>query len=263
MDRRKHLLYKIEKSFDKERSANQTSLRSAEKILMQPNKKILALVAILVGGSALHAATVYNNGVSYSGTYLNPGANEVGDEIILAGTARIPNTFSFEYYGSNFLGANTFRVRFYLNNGAPLGNNTFLPNTVFYDSGVQTLLTPTPLDANGAGRNTFLLDISSITTANGLLPDRFTWSVQYGGVGAGETAGVSLYHPPSVGLSENDYWFNNGGTWQLRTNNIAGVPINFGALLSANVPEPATYVLAILGGICGFALVSRRKSSRP
>ena len=156
---------------------------------MQPIKRLLALVAILVGGSALHAATVYNNAVSYSGTYLNPGANEVGDEIILAGTARIPTTFQFEYYGSNFLGANQFEVRFYLNDGASLGNNTFLPNTVFYDSGVQTLLPP----VDPSGRNTYILDISSITTANGLLPDRFTWSVQYSGIGAGETAGVSLY----------------------------------------------------------------------
>jgi hypothetical protein len=222
---------------------------------MQPNKKLLGIAAILIGASALHAATVYNNGVSYTGTYLNPGANEVGDEIILAGTARTATTFQFEYFGSNFLGVNQFQVRFYLNDGAPLGNNTFLPNTVFYDSGVQTLLPP----IDPSNRNTFLLDLSGISIQ---LPNRFTWSVQYTGIGAGETAGVSLYNPPTVGLSDIDYWFNNGATWELRTNNIPGVPINFGALLSANVPEPSTYVLAILGGICGFALVSRRKSSR-
>ena len=226
---------------------------------MQPNKKLLAIAALLIGASALHAATVYNNGVNFSGTYFNPGANEVGDEIILAGTARVATTFQWEYFGSNFLGVNTFRVRFYLNDGAGLGNNTFLPNSVFYDSGVQTLLAP--IDPSDP-RNTFLLDISTLSTTNGLLPDRFTWSVQYGGIGPDETAGVSLYNPPTVGISENDFWFNNGATWELRTNNIPGTAINFGALLSANVPEPSTYVLAILGGLCGFALVSRRKSSR-
>lgn len=226
---------------------------------MQPNKKLLAIAGIFIGASAIYADPVYNNGVSYTGEYLNPGPNEVGDEIILGGTARTPTTFEFEYYGLNFSGNEQFEVRFYLNNGASLGNNTFLPSTVFYDSGVQTLLPP----VDPSNRNTYLLDISSITTSDGLLPDRFTWSVQYFGVSGGETVGVSLYNPPVVGISENDYWFNNGSTWELRTNNVAGTAINFGAILSASaVPEPSTYVLAILGGICGFALVSRRKSAR-
>ena len=201
---------------------------------------------------AAHAASsiVYSNATSYSGFILNPGLNEVGDEIILAAGPRFGETFRFEYYGNNFSLNETFRLRFYKNDGAPLGNNTFLPNSVFYDSGTQILLPPT----DPSGRNTYLLDITSATS---LLPNDFTWTVLFGGIEAGETAGLSIYNPPTVGMSENDYWFKNGANWELRGTN--GVALNFGsALVASSVPEPSTYMLTILGGLCGLTLVNRR-----
>lgn len=219
---------------------------------MQLNRTLAIFGVITLWGCAAFAQTlVYNNGVSYSGIYLNPGLNEVGDEIILGPGPRQATSFQWEYFGSGFSGDEQFRIRFYRNDGADIGGGTLLPNSVFYDSGLQTLLPP----VDPSGRNTYLFDLSSMGIT---LPDRFTWSVQFSGISGAEAAGPTIYNPPAVGNNFDDYWFNNAGTWQLRGSN--NVPINFGA--QVGVPEPSTYALAILGGLCGFALVVRRRSRR-
>ena len=225
---------------------------------MQPNKTLLAIAVLALATAAVPAATmVYNNGVSYSGFYLNPGASEVGDEILLGSGPRIASTFQFEYFSSGLhsggVSNEQFRVRFYLNDGAFLGSgpggDTYLPNTVIYDSGLQTLESAT----DPSGRNTYLFDLSY---TNLVLPNRFTWSVQFSGIGPGEVAGVSIYDPPAAGNNLDDYWLRNGGVWELRGTN--GQPISFGAQITT-VPEPSTYVLALLGGLCGFALLGWRR----
>jgi hypothetical protein len=225
---------------------------------MRINKTLLAIAAVSVGTLATQAASsiVYSNATFYSGTYLNPGANEIGDEIILAPGPRFAESFRFEYFGGNFHSGGVtneqFRLRFYENDGTFIGNNTFLPNSVFYDSGVQALADPTEVDPSG--RATYQFDL---TYAPIFLPDRFTWSIQFFGIDGGESAGPTLYSPPTVGMSENDYWFNTGTTWELRGTN--GIAFNFGsALVATTVPEPSTCVLAIIGGLCGLALVGRR-----
>jgi hypothetical protein len=225
---------------------------------MRTNKTLLALAAFSVGTLATQAASsiVYSNATSYSGTFLNPGANQIGDEIILGAGPRFAESFRFEYYGANFhTGGVTneqFRLRFYQNDGAFIGNNTYEPNSVFYDSGVLNLADPSEVDPSN--RATYQFDL---TYAPIVLPDRFTWSIQFFGIDGGETAGVPLYSNPTVGLSENDFWFNTGSAWELRGTN--GIAFNFGSVLVATtVPEPSTYVLAIMGGLCGLALVSRR-----
>src|ERR1017187_769762 len=70
--------------------------------------------------------TIYDNSVNDLHTRFNPGTLQVGDEILLAGTARQLTYFSFEYYGlangldtGSFAGTVQAEVRFYVNNGAP------------------------------------------------------------------------------------------------------------------------------------------------
>jgi hypothetical protein len=222
---------------------------------MQSKKTFLAAVALSFAAAAPANELIYDNGVNYLGYYLNPGTNRVGDEIILGGTYRTAFSFEFQYYGNNFhtggITNEQFRVQFLNNDGSLLGGSTYLPNSVFYDSGWQNLAAPiTP-----TGVNNYYIDLSSLSL---VLPEHFTWTVQFQGIDAGEIAGVSLFDPPVVGNNFDDYWFDNGTTWELRGTN--GIPISFGAQVTA-VPEPSTYVLAILGGLCGFALVSRRKRS--
>jgi hypothetical protein len=219
---------------------------------MRSNKSILAIAAISIGASALQAQFVYNNGVSYSGAYLNPGSQEVGDEVILGGVDRLLSHFTFEYYGLNFSGNEQYQIRFYYNNGAPIGGGYFEPGVSFFDSGLQTLGAPT----DPSNRATYDLDLSGTGI---ILPNSFTWSIQFSGISGPEVAGVSLYNPPTTGFSDNDFWLNNAGAWELHGTNPTA--FNFGATITA-VPEPSTYVLAILGGICGFALVARRKNGR-
>ena len=59
--------------------------------------------------------------------------------------------------------------------------------------------------------------------------DRMTWSVQFRGMAADDSAGVDLYSPPIIGASFADYWENNGG-WRLLTNVVS---MNFGARMYA------------------------------
>lgn len=219
---------------------------------MRTNKSLMAVAALTLGAAALHAEVVYNNGVSYSGNYLNPGSQEVGDEVILGGASRLLSHFTFEYYGANFSGNEQYRIRFYNNDGTAFGGGIFAPGSSFFDSGLQSLGAPT----DPSNRNTYDLDLSgeSIT-----LPNSFTWTIQFSGVTGGETAGVTLYNPPAVGLGYDDFWLNNGAAWELRGTNPTA--FNFGSTITA-VPEPSTYALAIIGGLCGFALMARRRSTK-
>jgi hypothetical protein len=219
---------------------------------MHSNKILASIAAITLAAAASQAATsiVYSNATTYSGIILNPGLAEVGDEIILGPGPRFGESFRFEYYGLNFDGNEQVQLRFYNNDGTDLGNNTYLPNSVFYDSGVNSL--PTPTDPSN--RNTLQYDLTFTAIT---LPERFTFSVSFSGIEGDDQVGLPLYNPPTVGISENDYWFNNS-PWELRGTN--GVGINFGAsLVATSVPEPSTYVLAIIGGLCGLALINRRK----
>lgn len=207
--------------------------------------------------SAVKADIIFNNSVNDLSTRFNPGTSEVGDEIILAGTASYLTNFSFEFYGVNTLGGSTYsgspeaRVRFYLNNGAPF-NGYATPGTMFYDSGTFSLGSLT------TSRSTLVFNAGTDFPAGGLfLPARdITWSVQFSGLGATDQAGVDLYSPPTVGQDYNDYWQNVGGAnpWQLMTNNTS-VSIDFGALFQASpVPEPTTLALLGLGAIGLFVI---------
>jgi hypothetical protein len=226
---------------------------------------ILCGIALLTI-APLRAAEIYINSTNDLKTRFNPGLFEVGDEIQLAGTERYMTHFDFEYWGTNtaspgnltFSGSVQARIRFYQNNG-PLFNGYATPGTVFWDSGLFNVTTPT-------ARNTFNFDLGAdnIPAAGLFIPaSDITWSVQFQGMGASDSLGVDLYSPPVVGSSvpgtgfEQDWWQNSGSGWTLMSN---GLQMNFGARILANatpVPEPGVLCFSFCGGIALFGLCRR------
>jgi hypothetical protein len=203
--------------------------------------------------------SIYNNSTNDLSIRFNPGTTEIGNEIILGGTQRYLTDFSFEYFGlssnpNTFAGAIQARVEFYMNNG-PLFNGYATPGTSFYDSGWFSVPAPT-------SRSTFVFsaahgDFNSIPL---LLPaSDFTWTVQFQGMGLGDSAGMDLYGPPTVGHNYGDFWQRTGTSWTLMNNSLTPPNASFAAdmLAVAVVPEPSTLALSVFGGL-GLLIVARR-----
>ncbi|MCL4178173.1 MAG: PEP-CTERM sorting domain-containing protein [Verrucomicrobia bacterium] len=204
-----------------------------------------ALLLALSSQFTVAAEIVYENASNDLNTNLDPGTREVGDEIILDGTARWLSEFTFEYWGTNTLSDTEFagtveaRIRFYLNDGPPLPSidDVLTPGTLLYDSG-SFQVDPTP-------RATLVFtdfNLGNVPLTQPL-PDSFTWSVQFSGLGLTDTAGVTIYSPPTIGNNFDDYWVNDGVNWLLETNLVN---MDFAARFAA-VPEPSTLLLGLLG----------------
>jgi hypothetical protein len=224
--------------------------------------RVCLVICVLCFGLALplSAATIYNNSTNDLNIQFDPGASQVGSEIILAGTDRFLTDFSFEYWGANSIHPGTFsgtieaEVQFYLNDGTPF-NGYASPGTSLFNS--DWFSVPAPTD-----RNTFVFSI-----ANGdfgpyglFLPvySNMTWTVQFRGMGEGDTVGVDLYGPPTVGQAFGDYWQNGVSGWTLMTNSaVPPLIASFGANMVATVPEPSSVVLSVLGGL-GLLIAVRR-----
>ena len=157
---------------------------------------VLAFV-IFVAVPSRAADVVYDNSVEFS-EFNYEHVDEYGDEVILAGTARAVTEIQIEYY-ANFPvnGDELGRVRFYANTGPTWGTNLdyHLPaepprfeKTFALDQGYQTAV---------------------ISVPNVVVPDSFTWTVQFLGIsqnGTTDRAGLLFYGSATVGASYDDFW---------------------------------------------------------
>ena len=209
--------------------------------------------------AAQASSTIFDNSHNDLQTRFDPGTDQVGDEVILAGTDRYLTSFSFEYWGvslnpASFAGNVQARVEFYQNNGTPLFNGYTPPGTSFYDSGWFGGFGPTGGDTN---RATINFSVGTDFPLGGLfmpVVSNMTWTVQFRNMGTGDSVGVDIYSPPTVGQDYPDYWQNDGTGWTLMTNSV---PMDFAAVMQATVPEPSTLALSVCGGL-GLLLVARR-----
>jgi len=182
----------------------------------------------------------------------------VGNEIILAGSARYASEFSFEFWGSSkgvyeFEGDVQARVRFYQNDGSFSTSGYASPGTVIYDSGLF------PIPATPAGRATLIFDDFQIDAVVPLmipLPNSFTWTVQFSGLSSNDSAGVDLYTPPVIGNTYGDYWENDTSRWALKTNTV---PMEFAARLSTISSGTTVAVLStVTNADCGNGFSATR-----
>ena len=205
---------------------------------------------------------IYNNTTNDLLIQFNPGTFQIGNEVILAGTDRYLTAFSFEYWGlssnpSAFAGGTNVqaRIEFYQNNG-PLFNGYASPGSVLYDSSWFVVPSPT-------SRSTFVFRTgdfgpSGYVDLTGI--SDLTWTVQFRGLGAGDSLGVDLYGPPTVGGNFGDFWQQVGTSWMLTTNSLVPPNASFAAdmMAVATVPEPSTIALSVLGGVGLLITVCRR-----
>lgn len=220
--------------------------------------KLLALVACAtwvmesqaqdtVDGTVDGPQIVYRNGTDPLIGFYAPANKslEYGDEIELDGTSRLLSSIKLEYFSSESAGSVIVRVREL--KGDPVGApNTRKPSDILYQS-------PSISFVNHL--NTIYIQDEDIPDGI-VLDDKVLVSFQLSGLVADQQVGVLLRNPPTHGQSADDIWLSNGaGDWALST--IPGSSANF-AIEVVAVPEPSSFLLAILGGALLFGVRRKR-----
>ena len=218
--------------------------------------KLLVLAAVVSAASMTSRADtlVYNNTSNYLGTSYYVANTEFGDQITLSPstTDRYLSKFMFEYTtGHGNSGDEKVWLRFYAMDGPGL-----TPGSILFDSRTAGFATDIPLTSGTAEQVYVDLNDTRI-----LVPNSFTWTVQFSGVAASETVGLIMYAPPTVGTSFDDYWEKSGTGWV--TKRLAPNNYSFGALAYAvAVPEPGTLQLGVLAGISALGFLFQRRMSK-
>jgi len=177
----------------------------------------LIVVAALISGAA-HGAIVYDNSSNFEGLF-NDSKLETGDEVTLAGTARLITEFAFEYYGEfTATGDETARVRFYKMDGAAGENPFATPGTLLYESAAFSI--------QSGYKSVTISDLALFVPG-----DTFMWSVEFSGVTEQESIGLLYYDPPTVGSSDAYFWEKENGVWSAVATDDSGN--NFGARVTA------------------------------
>ena len=214
------------------------------------------VAALAMAAQTIHAQqTVFANTNTFK-AHFSTGSLQVGNEITLAGSYRQINGFAFEYYLPTASGTETADVKFYKNDSTAQSAGYAAPGTVIYDSGAFNI-------GSFGSQSSATLNFAASDFTTGVvvpltvpLPDTFTWTVQFGGLGSGEDIGVDLYQPVSIGSAPSDMWEFSGGSWGLVTN--ATYNLTIGASVSA-VPEPSSFLLLAMGGLLGLAIFAVKR----
>lgn len=236
---------------------------------------LLAALAALGLASASYAQTLvgYSNVTTFSGSgFPNGGAtNQAGNTItrlvaddiqtIAAAFGRTTTQFTFSIANFNSVAVTARpRVRFYDNNGTGGGPGTILAgfsfNPISFAVGVQNFNAAAaftiPLDGSFWAGITF----DDNTGATGITPAQL------------DLLGQGIWNAPTIGSSADTIFITTAAGSFLANNpaggqnNFGGAPVaNFGWAFVVSVPEPSTYALFALGGICclGAAYWYRRR----
>lgn len=205
-----------------------------------------ALLGLLWSPAQARAEVVYENCQQPYDQFWGD-KKEFGDEINLGGEGRTITKFQFEYFGYFTDTGNQYvKVRFYANDGEG------------HDSTVGTFGKPGTLLYEGwpvrmaSGYNVVTLSELSVTVPE----SRFTWTVEFEGVTGnyGDSAGLTIYNPPSIGSSFNDFWYKLPAGWQ-EVHFPGGNPFaNFSARVEATPDTPLTVAAEAPDATGGYAL---------
>lgn len=220
---------------------------------MKSNNVLLAAgvfaAALTPGALAGGPVVLYNNSTTDLNTRYDPGTSEVGNQVTLkslGGTSSKITEFEFQYWGTGFSGTESLEFRIYANNGPNWDATYKMPGTMLFDSGIF-----------GVPATSRQLVVFDTDFGSGLLvPNSFTWTVQFSSLGPSANAGVDGYGPPTVGSFLDDIWVNTGTSWDLRATGIGKTTPqqDFAAEIFGVVPEPSQYGL-MFGAICLVPLV--------
>jgi hypothetical protein len=180
---------------------------------------------------------VYDNTTTssgYVGVAYETLANQVfemGDEVNLDGSARIGKQLDVSMYAFDDFFAYSRVVSLYDNTGIDGAPNNLLWTTDLgssqYPAGLMTL---------------------SVALPDVLLPDTVTWTVEFSTDPrpSGPVYGFLFFDPPTVGSSGDWVWCNMYG---FQSVSFDGQVSNFGARITAAVPEPSTLALLSIGAV--------------
>jgi hypothetical protein len=241
--------------------AKNKNLSGDKKMKIFAQKIIAAGVGVLLlTGVPVYGGILYNNSTTDLGHSLNfTNGQAIGNQVFMGNgyTSATLTNFSFEIYSSlaSFAGTNVqMNVFLYANNGA-LTNGFAMPNQILYTSGLFTL--PTPQSFTG-GTNVGTVSFPGLSVS---LPNNtFTLAAVVTGLASGDTVGMEVFDPPTVGNNYTDYWLQNGaGSWALMSNGVTSFGSQF---QGTGVPEPSTLGLSIVGAslLIGSIWLRRRQN---
>lgn len=215
--------------------------------------KLSLLIAGLVAASALQAAPVYNNTTTDTGDtvfYSTGPYTEIGDRIQLGGTERNATSAAVQFF----------------NNGA--SNGSFDATLNFYSfvggsPGVGGLLNSYSV-LNQAISSGSTLNVNWLL-AGLVLPNNLIFTVKIDRQAAGLDLGLTVFDPPTVGSSSNQFFIVKGGSGFAQAslgNGGDNIYFRLDASSGTSVPEPGTAGLVFLAMLPLLTFRGRRAVSR-
>jgi hypothetical protein len=226
---------------------------------------LAAAAALALATSSAFAGTIFSttgSGAEFYGvgTSISNGHRgyEYGDQITLPSEGYSFTGMTFDYYSASLGGSMNLNI--YANDGAVI-NGVTLPGTK---------LLSIPSIGISSGVNTASFDYSQYVAQFGelKLPKDFTVTVSFSGATSAADKGLLIGGAAStsgqphlnVGVSGDDFWQKTGpgsSDWALRKLNTAEAA-NFKLTVTANVPEPTTVALGVVGAAFVGAAALRR-----
>ena len=227
---------------------------------------IAAAAALALATSSAFAGTIYSTtgaGTEFYGvgTAIANGHRgyEYGDQIVLPSEGYSFTGLTFDYYSASLGGSMNLNI--YANDGAVISGS----------ASPGTKLLSVPNIGISSGVNTATFDYTPFVAQYGALklPKNFTVTVSFSGATASADKGLVIGGSSStsgqphqnVGVSGDDFWQKTGpggSDWALRKLDNGIQADNFKISVTANVPEPTTVALGVVGAAFLGASALRR-----